>query len=82
MDYSNPEAVWDVIPHGWWLTLMSATCKFMLACLVYKDNKDISCRSTKLPPGRSCKDAPKEKARAIVDDQAKAKLDCPVAAQE
>ncbi len=44
----------------------------MLACLVHKDNKDISSRPTKLPPGRSRIDARKEKGRAISEERLKA----------
>ena len=72
--------MWEAIPDGWWLT--SKTCKFMLACLVHKDNKDISSRPTNLPPGRSRIAARKEKERAISVERGKAKMDCPVPAQE
>jgi hypothetical protein len=51
---------------------MSETCKFMLACLVHKDNKDISSRPMKLPPGRSRVDVRKEKGRAISEERSKA----------
>jgi len=80
VDYRNPDSVWEAIPEGWWLT--SETCKFMLACLVHKDNKDISSRPTKLPPGRSRSAARKEKEHAILEEQVKAKTDRPVPAQE
>ena len=72
--------MWEAIPDGWWL--MSATCKFMLACLVHKDNKDISSRPTNLPPGRSRIAARKEKELAISVERGKAKMDRPVPAQE
>ena len=72
--------MWEAIPDGWWLT--SETCKFMLACLVHKDNKDISSRPTNLPRGRSRIAAQKEKEHAISEEQAKAKMDFPVPAQE
>ncbi len=54
----------------------------MLACLVHKDNTDISLRPTKLPPVRSRMDARKEKERTILVEQGKAKMDHPVPAQE
>ena len=54
----------------------------MLACLVHKDNKDISSHPTNLPPGRSRIAARKEKERAILEERAKAKMDCPVPTQE
>ena len=72
--------MWEAIPDGWWLT--SETCKFMLACLVHKDNKDISSHPTNLPPGRSRIAARKEKERAISVERGKAKMDRPVPAQE
>ena len=72
--------MWEAIPDGWWLT--SETCKFMLACLVHKDNKDISSRTTNLPPGWSRIAARKEKERAILEGRAKAKIDHPIPAQE
>jgi hypothetical protein len=68
--------MWEAIPDGWWLT--SET----FACLVHKDNKDISSRPTNLPPGRSHIAARKEKERAISVERGKAKMDCPVRAQE
>ena len=55
---------------------------FMFACLVHKDNKDVSCHPTKLPPGRSCKDFQKEKECAIVEERLKAKADHPIPIQE
>ncbi len=54
----------------------------MLASLVHKDNKDISSRPTKLPPGRSRMDARKEKEHAISVERGKAKMDRPVPVQE
>ncbi len=61
---------------------MSETCKFMLACLVHKDNKDISSCPTMLPPGRSCVDARKEKGRAILEERSKVKAEHPVPAAQ
>jgi hypothetical protein len=57
---------------------MSNTCKFMLACLVHKDNKDISSKPTKLAPGRSWKNAHQEKESAVAEQRAKAKAERPV----
>ncbi len=57
---------------------MSKTCKFMLACLVHKDNKDISSKPTKLAPGRSWKNARQEKESAVAEQRAKAKAERPV----
>jgi hypothetical protein len=57
---------------------MSKTCKFMLACLVHKDNKDILPKSTKLAPGRSWKNAHQEKESAVAEQRAKAKAERPI----
>jgi hypothetical protein len=57
---------------------MSETCKFMLACLVHKDNKDISSKPMKLAPGRSRKNARQEKESAVAEQRAKAKAERPV----
>jgi hypothetical protein len=38
-----------VIPHDWWLA--DESCKYILSVLVHKDNKDISTKPTKQPPG-------------------------------
>ncbi len=54
----------------------------MLARLVHKDNKDISFKPTKLPPGRSRKEARREKEQAIADERAKQRLECPISDRE
>ena len=54
----------------------------MLACLVHKNNKDISSKPTKLAPGRSRKEACKEKERALADERAKARLQHPISDRE
>ena len=54
----------------------------MLACLVHKNNKDISSKPTKLPPGRSRRDARREKERAIADERAKQRLERPISDRE
>ena len=54
----------------------------MLACLVHKNNKDISSKPTKLAPGRSRKEARKEKERAVADERANAKLQRPISDRE
>ena len=71
--------MWHAIPDGWWLT--SETCKFMLACLVHKDNKDLSCHPTKLPPGRTRKELRKDKKRDVTEERANARLDRPTPTQ-
>ena len=76
VDYDDQELIWAVIPDGWWLK--SKTCKFMIACLVHKDNKDISSKPTKHPPGRTCENAHQEKDEEITKERAKAKAERPV----
>ena len=76
VDYDDQESIWAAIPDGWWLN--SETCKFMLACLVHKNNNNISSKPTKLPPGRTRKNAHQEKEEEIAKERAKAKAECPV----
>ncbi len=45
VDYDDHESIWTAIPDGWWLN--SKTSKFMLVCLVHKDNV-LSIRTTKI----------------------------------
>ena len=49
LDYNNPVAVNAEIPLGWWLR--DNLCKYILLVFVHRDNKDISTRPLKLPPG-------------------------------
>ncbi len=65
--------MWDAIPDDWWLS--NETCKYMLACLMHKDNKDISVKPTKLVPGWTQRKACQEKERAVADKHAKAKAE-------
>ncbi len=51
VDYDCPTSDDARIPPTWWLEYNS--CKYMLACLVHKDNKDISTRATELPAGHT-----------------------------
>jgi len=50
LNYDDPVAVNEEIPHSWWL-LADESCKYILSVLVHKDNKDLSTRPTKQPPG-------------------------------
>ncbi len=49
VDYDCPTSIDARIPPTWWLKHNS--CKYMLACFVHKDNKDISAHATELPAG-------------------------------
>jgi hypothetical protein len=52
--------------------------KYILACLVHKDNKDITARPMQQPPGHSCVEARERKEKALGGQRAVAKVDCPV----
>jgi hypothetical protein len=51
VDYDCPASVDARIPPTWWLKHNS--CKYMLACQVHKDNKDILTRATELLAGHT-----------------------------
>jgi len=76
VDYDDETSVLSVIPHTWWLEHVS--CRYMLACLVHKDNKDVSCRPTKLPAGKSRSAIRKDSELALKEERAAAKLSRPV----
>jgi len=44
VDYNNDISVWAKIPKGWWFN--HDVCKYILSCLVHKDNKDITTKLT------------------------------------
>jgi hypothetical protein len=64
------------IPDGWWLN--HDVCKYILACLVHKDNKDIMTRPMQQPPGHSCVEARERKEKALRGKRAATKADPPV----
>ncbi len=43
VDYNDGISVWGNIPEGWWLN--HDICKYILSCLVHKDNKDITTKT-------------------------------------
>jgi hypothetical protein len=47
-----------------------------------KNNKDISSKPTKLPPGHSQNEARKEKEHAVADERAKQRLERPISDRE
>ena len=53
-------------------------CKYILSCLVHKDNKDITTKPTQQPPGHSCIEARGRKEKALVLERAVSKADRPV----
>ena len=71
MNYDDPVAVDAKIPKTWWLE--HDTCKYLLAALVHKDNKDISAKPTKLPPGSTRKVIRETLANSVSNDRSAAK---------
>ena len=76
VDYDDNISVWANIPKGWWLN--HDFCKYILSCLIHKDNKDISTKPTEQPPGHSRIEARGRKEKALEVERAVAKADRPV----
>ena len=76
VDYDDDVSLWQNIPDGWWLN--HDVCKYILACLVHKDNKDITTRPTQQPPGHSRVEVRERKEKALGGQRAAAKADRPV----
>ena len=76
VDYDNNISVWTNIPKGWWLN--HDFCKYILSCLIHKDNKDISTKPTEQPPGHLRIEARGRKEKALEVERAVAKADHPV----
>ncbi len=51
VNYEDDISVRANIPEGWWLN--HDVCKYILTCLVHKDNKDITTKPTQQSPGHS-----------------------------
>jgi hypothetical protein len=76
VDYDDDISVWANILKGWWLN--NDFCKYILSCLVHKDNKDISTKPTEQPPDHSRIEARGRKEKALEVERAVAKADRPV----
>jgi hypothetical protein len=76
VDYDDNASVWGNIPKGWWLN--HDIYKYILSCLVHKDNKDIMTRPTQQPPGYLSIEAKGRKEKALEGKRAVAKADRPV----
>jgi len=76
VDYDDDVSVWQNIPDGWWLN--HDACKYILSCLVHKDNKDITTKPTHQPPGHSRVEARERKEKALESERAAAKAARPV----
>jgi len=73
VDYDDDISVWANIPKGWWLN--HDFCKYILSCLIHKDNKDISTKPTEQPSGHSRIEARGRKEKALEVEYAVAKAD-------
>ncbi len=76
VDYDNDVSVCQNVPNGWWLN--HDACKYILSCLVHKDNKDITTKPTHRPPGHLRIEARERKEKVLEGKRAAAKADCPV----
>jgi hypothetical protein len=72
----NDVPVWQNVPNGWWLN--HDAYKYILSCLVHKDNKDITTKPTHQPSGHLCIEARERKEKALEGKRAAAKADHPV----
>ena len=76
LDYDDPVAVNEVIPHDWWLA--DESCKYILSVLVHKDNKDISTKPTKQPPGPTREVVREKKKKETAKERSAAKEERPI----
>jgi hypothetical protein len=76
VDYDDNISVCGNIPEGWWLN--HDVCKYILSCLIHKDNTDITTKPTHQPPGQSHVEARGRKEKALEGERAVAKADRPV----
>jgi hypothetical protein len=75
-DNDDNVSIWQNIPIGWWLN--HNVCKYILSCLVHKDNKDITTRPTQQPPGHSRVEARERNEKTLEGKRAATKADHPV----
>ena len=76
LNYDDPVAVNDEIPHNWWL--VDESCKYILSVLVHKDNKDLSTRPAKQPPGPTRTAVRGEKKEETEKERSAAKAQMPI----
>ena len=62
VDYDDELSVWANIPEAWWLN--HDLCKYIISCLVHKDNKDITTKPSQQPSGHSRIEARNRKEKA------------------
>jgi len=59
--------VGHAISNTWWLE--SDSCKYILPCLVHKDNKDISTKPTALPAGPTREDVREQQRKSVAKER-------------
>jgi len=76
LNYDDPIAVNEEIPHSWWLA--DESCKYILSVLVHKDNKDLSTRPTKHPPGPTRAAVREKKSKETAKERSAVKAQRPI----
>jgi hypothetical protein len=76
LNYDDPVAVNEEIPLNWWL--VDESCKYILSVLVHKDNKDISTRPAKQPPGPTRVVVREKKTKEVAKERSEAKAQRPI----
>ncbi len=80
LNYDDPVAVNEEIPHSWWLA--DESCKYILSVLVHKDNKDLSTSPTKQPPGPTRAVVREKKTKQVENERSAAKAQRPVRVEQ
>jgi hypothetical protein len=80
LHYDDPVAINEEIPHSWWLA--DESCKYILSVLVHKDNKDISTKPTKQPPGPTRTAVRENKTKETAKERSAAKAQRPIAVEQ
>ena len=75
VNYGDDVDVERNIPDKWWLE--HDACKYLLSCLVHKENKDISTRPTQLVAGRTREDICEKRCKDIKAAWAVARAELP-----
>jgi hypothetical protein len=76
LNYDDPVAVNEEIPHSWWLA--DESCKYILSVLVHKDNKDLSTRLAKQTPGPTREAVREKKTKETAKERSAAKAQRPI----
>jgi hypothetical protein len=76
LNYDDPVAVNEEIPYNWWL--VDKSCKYILSVLVHKDNKDLSTRLAKQPPGPTRAAVREKKTKETEKERSAAKAQRPI----